>query len=262
MNSSKDFQIIEEGSVNIPTKSDLTATIQLITRSQFFLDFNFNYTNVSNFAVWYNFKFAHLTETEIKTLKTKMLQLPPMSMDMFDNIICNINEDYPFSLSPKIISTLLVVLGICVIALGIVLIWYKRKATLSSSTVGNLVKLVPSLAGNTPFLDLLLPMLSKLASSRTKSQTTPTTTSHQAEADKLTFFTSPTLISRLQATPLSPSASTKQPSARLLGGPINKAHRTKYTSEGDTTEPVCLEMFNNAATDLETKGVINLKKIH
>ena len=67
-----------------------------------------------------------------------MLQLPPMSMDMFDNIIDNVDEDYPFSLSPKIILTLLVVVGICVIALGIILIWYKRKATLSSSTVGKL----------------------------------------------------------------------------------------------------------------------------
>ena len=36
--------------------------------------------------------------------------------------------------------------------------------------------------------------------------------------------------------------------------------RSKYTSEGDTTEPVSLEMFNKAATDLEKKGVNNLKK--
>ena len=239
--------------IYISAKSELTATLQSITRSQFFLDFNFNYTNVSNFLVWYNFKFAKLTETKIKTLKTKMLQLPPMSMDMFDNIIDNIDEDYPFSLSPKIILTLLVVVGICVIAIGIIFIWYKRKATLSSSTVGNLVKLVPSLVGNTPSLESLLPMLSELASSRTKSQTTPTTTSHQAAADKLTFLTPPTLIPKLQATPSPPSTSTAQPSARLLGGPTNKAHRSKYTSEGDTTEPVSLEMFNKAATDLETK---------
>ena len=80
--------------IYIPAKSELTATLQLITRSQLFLDFNFNYINVNNFLVWYNFKFAKLTETEIKTLKTKMLQLPPMSVDMFDNIIDNIDEDY------------------------------------------------------------------------------------------------------------------------------------------------------------------------
>ena len=81
-------------SIYIPAKSELAATLQSITRSQFFLDYNFHYTNVSNFLVWYNFNFAKLTETEIKTLKTKMLQLPPMSMDMFDNIIDNIDEDY------------------------------------------------------------------------------------------------------------------------------------------------------------------------
>ena len=90
-------------------------------------------------------------------------------MDMFDNINDNIDEDYHFSLSPTIILDLLVIVGICVIALGIIYIWYKRKATLSSSTMGNLVKLFPSWADNTPSLDSLLPMLSKVASSRTKS---------------------------------------------------------------------------------------------
>ena len=210
----------------ISTKSELTATLQSITRSQFFLDFNFNYTSVSNFLVWYNFKFFKLTETENKTLKTKMLQLPPMSMDMFDNIIDNIDENYPFSLSPKIILTLLVIVGICVIAQGIIFIWYKRKGTLSSYTMGNLVKPVPSLAGNTPSLDSLLPMLSKLASSRTKSQTTPTAASHQTAPDKL--LTPPILKPRLQAAPSSPSISTAQPSAQLIRGPINRNQRS-YT---------------------------------
>ena len=154
--------------IYIPVKSELMATLQSITRSQFFLDFNFNYTNGNNFLVWYNFKFAKLTESEIKTLKNKILQSPPMSMDMFDNIIDNIDEDHPFSLSPKIILALLVIVGICVIALGIIFICYKRKATVSSSTMGYMIKLVPSLAGNTPSLDPLLPMLSKHASSRTK----------------------------------------------------------------------------------------------
>ena len=39
-------------SIYIPAKSELTATLQSITRSQFFLDYNFNYTNVSNFLVY------------------------------------------------------------------------------------------------------------------------------------------------------------------------------------------------------------------
>ena len=135
-----------------------------------------------------------------------MLQLPPMSMDMFDNIIDNRDENYPFTLSPKLILALLVTVDICVIALGIMFIWYKRKTTFSSSTMGNLIKLVPSLAGNTPSLDSLLPMLSELASSRSGSRTTPTTSSCQTTSNELIL--SPVLVPRLQAAPSSPSTST------------------------------------------------------
>ena len=39
-------------SIYILAKSELTTTMQSITRSQFFLDYNINYTNVSNFIVW------------------------------------------------------------------------------------------------------------------------------------------------------------------------------------------------------------------
>ena len=129
-------------SIYIPAKSELTATLQSITRFQFFLDYNFNYTNVSNFLVWYKSDFAKLTDAEIKTLKAKVLQLPTMSMDSFDIILENIHENYPFSLSPKLILALLISVGICVIALGVLFIWYKRKTTFTSSAMGNLIKLV------------------------------------------------------------------------------------------------------------------------
>ena len=129
-------------SIYIPTKSELTATLQSITRSQFFLDYNFNYTNVSNFLVWYKSDFAKLTDAKIKTLKAKVLKLPTMSMDMFNNVFENIDENYPFSISPKLILALLISMGICVIALGVIFIWYKRKTSLTSSTMGNLIKLV------------------------------------------------------------------------------------------------------------------------
>ena len=203
-------------SIYFQAKSELTATLQLITRSQFFLDYNFNCTNVSNFLVWYKSDFAKLTDTESKTLKAEVLQLPSMSMDMFDNILENIDENYPFTLSPKLILTLLITLGICVIGLGIIFIWYKRKTSLSSSTMGNLIKLVPPLAGNTPSLDSLLPLLSELTSSRTKTRTMPTTVStlHQTTCDELIL--PPVLIPRLQVTPLSPSTSAVSQPVHLV----------------------------------------------
>ena len=67
-------------SIYIPAKSELTATLQLVTRSQFLLDYSFNYTNINNLLVWYKLDFSNLTETEIKTLKAKVLQLPSMSI--------------------------------------------------------------------------------------------------------------------------------------------------------------------------------------
>ena len=78
------LQIVEVGngckpysaSIYIPAKSELMATLQSITRSQFFLEYNFNYTNVSNFLVWYKSDFAKLMNKEIKTLKAKVLKLP------------------------------------------------------------------------------------------------------------------------------------------------------------------------------------------
>ena len=85
------LQIIDVGngckaysaSIYIPAKSELTTTIQSITRSQFFLNYNFNYTNVSKFLIWHKTDFATLTPDEVKVLKAKMLKLPTMPTDIF-----------------------------------------------------------------------------------------------------------------------------------------------------------------------------------
>ena len=85
-----------------------------------------------------------------------------MSMDVFDKTLEAINEHYPFSLSTKLILALLVITGVCFIVFGILFIWYKRKTTLTASTVGNLSKLIPSLTEKKPSLNSLLPILSEL----------------------------------------------------------------------------------------------------
>ena len=78
-------------SIYIPAKSELTMTIQSITHSQFFLDYNFNYTNISKFLIWHKTNFATLTSDEIKTLKAKMLKLPTMPMGIFKKVLGNID---------------------------------------------------------------------------------------------------------------------------------------------------------------------------
>ena len=63
-------------SIYIPAKLELTAAIHSVTQSQFFLEYNFNYTNVTNFLVWYKTDFANLTNKEIESLKTHFHCLP------------------------------------------------------------------------------------------------------------------------------------------------------------------------------------------
>ena len=254
-NGCKDYS----ASIYIPAKSELTATLQSITRFQFFLNYSFNYTNVSNFLVWYKSHFAKLTSAEIKTLKAKVLQLPTMSMEMFDNILENIDENYPFSLSPKLILALLVSMGICLIALGVIFIWYKRKVSLTSSTVGNLVELVPSLSEKVPTPNSLLPILSELASSKNETMITPTTVSTLPQTTLDELILPPVFIPRLQvATSTPPMTAITEPIC-LDQGPVYLNQRLNQTPKNITTKPVSLEMFNRATSDLNQKELSILK---
>ena len=67
-----------------------------------------------------------------------MLKLLTMSMDIFKKGLGNIDENYPFSMSPKLILVLLVFTGVCTIVIGILFIGYKRKTSVTSTTMGNL----------------------------------------------------------------------------------------------------------------------------
>ena len=91
-----------------------------------------------------------------------MLKLLTMSMDIFDKTLESIDENYLFSLSPNLIWVLSIVTGICFIAFGILFIWYNRKTSLTSSMIGPLSKLIPSLTEKKPTLNSLLPILSEL----------------------------------------------------------------------------------------------------
>ena len=137
--------------------------MQSIMQSQFFLEYNFNYTNVSNFLIWHKTDFATLTTDEIKALKSKMLKLLTMSMDIFNKVLGVIDENYPFSISPKLILALLILIGLCTIVIGILFIWYKRRTSFTTSAMGNLHNLIPSLKEKIPTLDSLLPILAECA---------------------------------------------------------------------------------------------------
>ena len=205
--------------------------------------------------LWHKSDFAGLTTKEIETLKAKMLKLPTMSMDLFDNVLENIDEDYPFSLSPKLILALLILAGVCIIAIGIIFIWYKRKTSLTSSMVGNLIKLVPSLNEKIPTLNSLLPILSELTPSQSnKNGLTSVAVPQLSQTPPDELILPPIPVPKLQMETTKPSTTISVPyhPSQLEPSPM--------TSTEFKTGPLSLEMFNRAATDLNEKGVINLRR--
>ena len=228
---------VYSASIYIPAKSELTATLQSVIQSQFFLDYNFNYTNVSNFLIWHNTNFATLTANKIKTLKAKMLKLPTMSMDIFKNVLGNIDKNYPFSMSPKLILALLVLTGVCTIVIGILFIWYKRKTSFTSSTMGNLLRLIPSLKEKIPTLYSLLPILSEQAPSKnTKNALTTVAVPQLLPTSPDELVLPPVLVPKLQL--------EKPPTTICVPYHTSQLDPLPSTSTDYKSEPLSLEMFN------------------
>ena len=99
-----------------------------------------------------------------------------MPMDIFDKTLETIDENYPFSLSPKLILALLIATGVCFVIFTMLFIWYKRNTTLATSTVGHLHKLIPSLKEKEPSLNSLLPIFAEFVHpTNTKSTNLETT---------------------------------------------------------------------------------------
>ena len=181
-----------------------------------------------------------------------MLKLPIMPMGIFKKVLGNIDEKYPFTMSPKLILALLVLTGLCTIIIGILFIWYKRKISFTSSTMGNLLKLIPSLKEKIPTLDSLLPILSEHAPQNAKNALTTVAVPQQPQPPPDELILPPVLVPKLQMTKTPPTVPYRATPMEPLP---STSTATNYKSE-----PLSLEMFNRAATDLNEKGVINLKK--
>ena len=181
-----------------------------------------------------------------------MLKLPTMPMDIFKKVLGNIDEKYPFTLSPKLILALLVTTGLCTVIIGILFIWYKRKTSFTSSTMGNILKLIPSLKEKIPTLDSLLPILSECVPQNAKNALTTVAVPQQPQTPLDELILPPILVPKLQITKSPPAVPYR---ATPMEPQPSTSAATDYQSE-----PISLEMFNCAATDLNDKGVINIKK--
>ena len=181
-----------------------------------------------------------------------MLKLPTMPMEIFKKVLGNIDKEYPFSLPPKLILALLVATGLCTVIIGILFIWYRRKTSFTSSTMGNILKLIPSLKEKIPTLDSLLPILSEHIPQNAKNALTTVAVPQQSQTPLDELILPPILVPKLQM--------AKPPPAILYHTTPMDPQPSTSTTTDYKSGPISLEMFNHAAADLNDKGVINMKK--
>ena len=129
--------------IYIPAKSELTATMQSLTRSQFFLDYNFKYAKMSSFVVYSEMTFAQLTPEDIAELQSKIQTLEPMNMKLFNQKLKLINENYPLTLPPWVILGGQVISGTFILTEITLTAWFCLKHRKSMSTLFYLILLWP-----------------------------------------------------------------------------------------------------------------------
>ena len=111
----------------IPAKSELTTTMQSLTRSQFFLNYNFQYIKMSSFVVFREMTFAQLTPKELANLQAKIQTLEPMDMKLFNEKLKLIDENYPLTLPPWIILSGQVISGAFILTEITLMVWFCLK---------------------------------------------------------------------------------------------------------------------------------------
>ena len=77
--------------------------MESLTRSQFFLNYNFQYAKMSSFVVFHAITFTQLTLEELLELQFKIQTLEPMNMKLFNQKFKFIDENYPITLPPWVI---------------------------------------------------------------------------------------------------------------------------------------------------------------
>ena len=103
--------------------SELTATLQSVTRSMFFLEYNTKYTNISQYLMWYKFTFAQLTPEETNKLRSKLQLLPPMPMEDFEKELEQIDTNYLFSVPIGLQLSIQIIVGLVLLATAVIGIW-------------------------------------------------------------------------------------------------------------------------------------------
>ena len=87
-------------------------------RTTYFLAFNDQYQNISSYGNWADITYYQLTKEEIEEFGIKLSEFPPMTLNHLRHRIKHIDDKYPWSMSPNILTMLLIALLIGLIVIG------------------------------------------------------------------------------------------------------------------------------------------------
>ena len=92
-----------------PAKSELTSTMDIPERTNFFLKFNDKYQNINSYGIWAHVKYDKMTKEEIEEFGIKLSEFPPMTLNHLQERIKHIDDKYPWSMHSNILLVMLIV---------------------------------------------------------------------------------------------------------------------------------------------------------
>ena len=78
-------------------------------RTTFFLTFNDQYKNISSYGIWAYITYEKLSQEEIDEFGIKLSECPPIILNHLRHRIKNIDDKYPWSMSPNILLVKLLI---------------------------------------------------------------------------------------------------------------------------------------------------------
>ena len=221
----------------IPVKSELIATMQSLTCSQFFLQYNLQYIKMSSFVVFREMTFEQLTTEELAGLHAKVQTLEPMNMKLFNEKLKLIDENYPFTLPPWVTLGGQVISGAFILTEITLMAWFCLKHRKSVSTLLKIgLPLAQKIKDNPQIIEQLTQQVAELVTNITPPEPPP-----RVPIDAADSPTPASKWSRKESPMIAPSTSIAVPPSS------SGAHR--HT----------LEFITEAVQELYAKGQLRVK---
>ena len=107
-------------SIKIPAKSELTSQNDIAERTNYFLEFNIQYSGITSVGPWDLFEVSEWTEQQLKDMVKSLPALPPMNYENLDKKLGELKK-YPLEIPVAVIAILLIITTLIMIVTIIII---------------------------------------------------------------------------------------------------------------------------------------------